>query len=598
MNISLYQRTTPLWVSALCFLFFWGGCADSTSVKGPEHTQHKKHKKHINSAQHSEIIERPNIVLIMVEDLSSRIGAYGDALAITPNIDALAEDGVLFERMFTAAPVCSPSRASAITGQYQQTLGAQHHRTVTFGDANPDGFKYLAVPPEHIKAFPELLRRGGYYTVNRSKADYQFGKPFTIWDEHGKKASWHGRQSGQPFFMMVSDSITHESRLFRYDSEPRNADEALIIKQLSKVLEGKPEPVKPDDVIVPPYLPDTLAVRQDIARQYNNVALMDANVGDLLADLKRDEVLGNTIVIWTTDHGDGLPRHKRFLNDSGLMVPFVVRFPDGKFAGTRRGDLASFIDLAPTILGLAGVTLPGEQRYPGRDLFDPLVSEPNYVFGALDRRDERPAKMRTARDRRYRLIWNGRTDLARFVPLEYSDLAASRADIWRLAADGQLSPDVGQYLQAPSPEFELYDTEKDPYEVNNLASSQTHQPQLNRMKQALMHWRQSLGVNEDRSELEIAMMSWPDGKQPSTASPSVCLQKDGGQKTLSVEVKDNASVGYRLSGGERTISSSWHLYTGPVTFSSDAQVEVRAIRYGHKESPRIIGVADDCERLN
>lgn len=536
---------------------------------------------------------RPNILLIMVEDLSSRVGSYGDSLAITPNIDALAAEGVTFDRMFTSAPVCSPSRAATITGQYQQTLGAQNHRTVTFEDSNPQGFKYLAVPPEDVKAFPELLRREGYYTVNRSKTDYQFGKPFTIWDDSGKSATWRGRDSGQPFFMMVSDDITHESRLFRYDREPRNSDEAKVIKQLLKQLKGQPEPIKPEQVKVPPYLPDTLEVRRDIARQYNNVALMDQKVGALLSDLAEDDLLKNTIIIWTTDHGDGLPRHKRFLNDSGLRVPFIVRFPDGVYSGTRRGDLASFIDLAPTILGMAGVDESVQPNYPGRNLFDSKASEPVFVFSSLDRRDERPAKMRTARDKRYRLIWNGRTDLARFVPLEYSDLVESRAEIWRLERKGELPAEVQQYFNVPSPEFELYDTEKDPYEVNNLASNKEYQPVLNQMKQALTQWRESLGANEYRSEFEVAMNSWPNGEQPTTQNPIICLKKEGAEQVLTVATEDNASVGYRLAGSDE----AWQLYSNPVKLPSQANIEVKAIRYGYKESSIMTGVANRCTKM-
>ena len=155
---------------------------------------------------------RPNLILITAEDLSPRFGAYGDTVAVTPNIDRLAAEGVSFMRAFTTAGVCAPSRSALITGVHQETLGTMHMRTRDFGTKSKDGTPYEAVPPAEVKAFPELLRAAGYFTINDQKTDYQFGNPFTVWDQNRDGADWNARSAGQPFFAMINHEHTHESR--------------------------------------------------------------------------------------------------------------------------------------------------------------------------------------------------------------------------------------------------------------------------------------------------------------------------------------------------------------------------------------------------
>jgi N-sulfoglucosamine sulfohydrolase len=167
---------------------------------------------------------RPNILLLVAEDMSSRVGAFGDAVAVTPNLDRLAQDGIRYSNVFTTAGVCSPSRAALITGVPQISLGAQHMRTSSFTES-----QYLAVPPEHIKAFPELLRREGYYTYTDKKLDYQFSGtgsssgPFTIWNDEGFRTHWRNRQADTPFFGMINFMVTHESGLFSRWRKPEDA---------------------------------------------------------------------------------------------------------------------------------------------------------------------------------------------------------------------------------------------------------------------------------------------------------------------------------------------------------------------------------------
>ena len=159
--------------------------------------------------------EPPNLVLIVAEDLSARIGAFGDPLARTPHLDSFAAEGVRFPNVFTTAGVCAPSRAALITGMHQISLGAQHMRS----SSRPGG-GYRAVPPARVKAFPELLRGAGYYTSVNEKLDYQFSGvftgsgPFTVWDAEGDEEGWRGRPQGAPFFAMFNLMETHESGVF------------------------------------------------------------------------------------------------------------------------------------------------------------------------------------------------------------------------------------------------------------------------------------------------------------------------------------------------------------------------------------------------
>ena len=198
------------------------------------------------------------------------------------------------------------------------------------------------MPPTEVKAYPELLRAAGYFTFTDDKIDYQFSKiragsgPFTIWDREGGKANWSQRQADQPFFGLINFLQTHESGVFPPLTTKKLSGKYLNFQRFRAQHYGNPDAhqvVKPKQVEVPPYYPDVATVRVDIARHYNNIALMDRQVKEILDRMERDGLAENTIVIWTTDHGDGLPRAKREVFDSGIKVPMIIRFPEKLFAG-------------------------------------------------------------------------------------------------------------------------------------------------------------------------------------------------------------------------------------------------------------------------
>ncbi|MEZ5595669.1 MAG: sulfatase [Pseudomonadales bacterium] len=380
---------------------------------------------------------RPNILLIVAEDMSTRVGEFGDPVARTPAIDALAGEGVRYTNVFTAAGVCAPSRSALITGTYPWSIGTQHMRT--------SGRGYEAVPPPDVKAFPELLRAAGYATANAAKTDYQFGEPFTVWDVNvgdmrspPDLAVWRHLPPGKPFFAMITLMSTHESRLATTETEGPGAF-APFIKALVAARESQVQRItEPADVRVPPYFPDSPAVRASIAQHYDNIHFMDTEVGKILANLAADGHVQDTLVIWTTDHGDGFPRAKRSVYDSGLKVPMIIRHPDGRYRGTTENRLVSFIDIAPTLLRLAGVPKPafiqGRDFPAERDSARRRTSMPDAIAWMTFRTTCAPCGIR------HKYIRNLMPEVPYFRPLAFRDMFPVMQTWWAAHVPPARSP--------------------------------------------------------------------------------------------------------------------------------------------------------------
>jgi arylsulfatase A-like enzyme len=524
---------------------------------------------------------RPNIVWISNEDMSPRLGAYGDRLARTPVLDRLAKESIRYTNAFTTAPVCAPSRASIITGMHQNAIGAQHMRTTEDRVPELPG-PYLAVPPFYVKAFPEYLRAAGYFTSNRAKTDYQFGVPFTIWDDLGAKAHWRNRPDrNQPFFSVFNLTVTHESQIF--PSSPAR--------------KGKPLVTDPAKVPVPPYYPDTPLVREELARMYDNIADMDAQVGEILKQLEADGLAENTIVFYWSDHGDGIPRAKRSLYDSGLRVPLMIRWPktlNPPFAaGSVNSDLVSFLDLAPTVLALAGVEVPTHLQ--GRVLVGPkAMPAPEFVFAARDRMDIEYDMMRSARDARHLYIRNFAPELPYAGHIIYRNQSAIMQEWFRLQAARKLSGPAALWMRTNRPAEELYDTTADPHQVRDLAADPAQRATLERMRKAVTDWMTRVGDQGLINEAEMIERMWPGGVQPETAQPYIVPRRDleapARPPSIAIDAPtevviyvptQGASIGYTTEEGP---SAKWRLYTGPILVTSAMTLRAKAIRYGYKES--------------
>ncbi len=416
---------------------------------------------------------RPNVLWITAEDMSPFLGCYGDAYAVTPNLDRLAAAGVRYTRAFATAPVCSPARSCLVTGLYATTLGTAPLRS-------------RFPVPATMRGLPALLRKAGYYCTNNVKTDYNTSDEPAIvkasWDECSGKAHWRGRPAGRPFFSIFNVMETHQSRTFE-----------SMIPQLEKRLD-KALRHDPAGAPVPPYYPDTPTARATVARMYDWITVMDRDhVGRLLRELEEDGLAEDTIVFFYGDHGVGMPRGKRSLCDSGLRVPLLVRFPPKYRAwapaapGGTCGRLVCFADFGPTVLSLAGVPVPGDVQ--GIPFLGPAGGPPrDCVFGARDRVDEAYELSRSARDERYLYIRNYMPHLSPLQPEGYSDNLGLRREISRLASEGKLNAAQMTYAGPSKPLEELYDTEADPHQVRNLAGDPAHRAALERLRGRLRAW--------------------------------------------------------------------------------------------------------------
>jgi len=399
--------------------------------------------------------KKPNILWITCEDISPYLSSYGEKAVKTPNIDQLAREGVRYTSMFTTAGVCAPSRSTIITGMYPMSIGSQHMRTMLEGAGKPElpeGIPpYAAVIPDYVKAFPEYLRLAGYYTTNTAKTDYQFEAPVTVWDENSSAASYRNRAPGQPFFAIFNNQISHEMHLSMYKDS----------------LE-----IDPASVAVPPYFPDTKEVRKDIARALTNIQAMDRNVGKLIAQLKADGLYDSTIIIFFSDHGGPLPWMKREVLDRGLRIPFIVRYPNATNAGKVAHDLVSSIDLAPSMLSLAGIPVPSYmqgQAFMG----DQKSNNPRtYIHACKDRMDKIYERVRLVRDKRYAYIFNYFPEKPGYMDISFRrERVPMMNNMLALRDAGKLNKNAMAWFKSPKEVEELYDGEKAPQQLKKLAKN-------------------------------------------------------------------------------------------------------------------------------
>lgn len=524
---------------------------------------------------------RPNILLLMAEDMGPHVGAFGDPVAVTPHLDALAGQGVRYTHTFTTAGVCAPSRAALILGMHQIATGTQHMRS----SSRPEG-GYYAVPPEGVKAFPELLRAAGYFTYTDTKLDYQFSRPWvnsgppTIWDQDGATAfAWEQRAPGQPFFGLVNFQVTHESGVFRpLGSMPYSAMHLLMQVMRWYGLDGQPpEVVAPQRVAVPPYYPDLPVVRADMARHYNNIADMDREVGEILQRLEAAGLADSTIVIWTADHGDGLPRAKRELFDSGIRVPMIIRWPqafrpEGVAPGEVDERLVSFVDLAPTILSLAGVPVPGNMH--GRIFTGGDAPPREYVYASRDRMDEQMDRQRAVRDKRYKYLRSWYPQQPGGADLEYRDNIDMVRAMRALYDAGDLNAIQRQWYEPPGAE-RLFDLERDPFEIDDVSADPHYSAVLQRMRTEMDAWLARVGDWSEEPEADMVARFEPDGERQVTPAPGLAVT--GGMLVITPAAPGH-SLEYRIDG------RPWQLYVQPLPVDSKHEIDARAVRYGWEES--------------
>ncbi|MDO1451462.1 sulfatase-like hydrolase/transferase [Rhodocytophaga aerolata] len=427
--------------------------------------------------------DRPNILWIVSEDNSPLLGAYGDSFATTPHLDKFAREAVRYTHAFASAPVCAPARSTLITGMYPPAVGTQHMRS-----------SYPV--PDFVRFFPLYLREAGYYTSNNAKKDYNTIDQEEAWDESSAKATYLNRKPDQPFFAVFNTTISHESSLHKFiPADSLHHD--------------------PEKVPIPPYHPATPQMKHDWAQYYDKIQAMDAFVGKVLKELEEAGLAESTIVFYYSDHGGVLGRSKRFMYESGLHIPLIIRFPK-KYAhlapghsGSRTDRIVSFVDFAPTILSLAGVPIPHHMQ--GKAFLGKAQAPPSqYAFAFRGRMDERLDMVRSVRDKRYRYIRNYMPHKIYGQYLEYLWKAPSMQS-WEDAYKAGTLNEVQSRFWQPKPVEELYDTEADPHNIFNLAGQSPYQKVLKRMRAANRRWQLDM---KDVGFIPEAMMADITQKMP------------------------------------------------------------------------------------
>jgi uncharacterized sulfatase len=347
--------------------------------------------------------------------------------------------------------------------------------------------------PAHMKGFPALIRQQGYYTTNNVKTDYNTSNWKQIvkasWDDSSNSAHWRNRKDkSQPFFSVFNLMTSHQSRsmVWPYERFKKEVQSRLSAEEIH-------DPAKAP---LPPYYPDTPIIRRTVARFYDCVTAMDKEVGAILKQLEEDGLADNTVVFFFSDHGSGMPRHKRALLDSGLHVPLMIHFPEkfkhlasGK-SGKTLDRLVSFVDFGPTVLNLLGIDVPKDMQ--GKAFLGSDQSPPRkYVFGHRDRVDEVRDLARSIRSKRYLYIRNYMPHLGYNQPTAWPDQGEIRHEFYRLTDRKKMTGAQWHFAGPTRPIEELYDCERDPLNGRNLADSRDHADVLERLKERLFRHLQA-----------------------------------------------------------------------------------------------------------
>ena len=412
--------------------------------------------------------QRPNILWLISEDTSPDIGCYGHPQVKTPNIDRLASEGALFTNAFVTAPVCSASRSGFMTGMYQTSIGAHHHRS-----HRGDGYRL----PAPAAVITEYFRRAGYFTCNCAGLSYK--KPGkTDWNFTPKTrpfdgTDWSQRKRGQPFFAQMNFSMTH--RAFRRD---------------------KRNPIDPGSVELPPYYPDHPLARRDWADYLESVQVLETEIGVALQWLQKEGMADNTIVMYFGDHGRPHVRGKQWLYEGGIHVPMIVRWPGHIEGGTVIDDLVSSVDFAPTFLSLAGIEPP--EHLQGHIMLGDGKRTREYIFAARDRCDGTVDHIRCVRSKRYKYIRNYDPERSYMQFNAYKKLQYPMVTVLQvLHKQGKLTPEQARFMAATRPREELYDLQEDPHELQNLAEEPKLKAVLREHSRKLDEWVKATG---DRGE--------------------------------------------------------------------------------------------------
>lgn len=433
-------------------------------------------------------LDRPNILWFVVDDMSADFSCYGEKLIQTPNVDKLAAEGTLFKRAYATSPVCSTFRSALITGMYQTSIGAHHHRS---GRSKLHEIKL----PDGVEALPVLFQKAGYWTCMGSglpgydksgsktsrnelgKTDYNFNWNKSMYNSH----DWEGRKEGQPFFMQVQ---LHGGKI-------RGASTNSYVKNEKRMKEEFDSPLDAEKVELPPYYPRDPLMLRDWACYLDNVRITDWHVGKVMARLEAGGLLENTVVVFFTDHGISHARGKQFLYDEGTHIPLVISGP-GIDRNKIRDDLVEHIDIAALSLKLAGIQIPAKME--GQDILAENYKTKEAVFAARDRCGEAADRIRSVRTEKFLYIKNFYPERPFLMPSNYKDSKAILKKLRELHGQGKLNELSEKLLFSPSrPPEELYVYAQDKWQLNNLAGKAEYADELKKHRELLENWIKESG---------------------------------------------------------------------------------------------------------
>ena len=354
------------------------------------------------------------------------------------------------------------------------------------------------------------------------------------------------------FFSIFNFTTTHESQVWA-----REGKDSLL--------------VDPKEVTVPPVYPDDSLTRRTIARFITNVMRMDDQVGEVIAQLKEDGLYDNTIIFFYSDHGDGMPYFKRELYDRGLKVPLLVKAPWLK-GGTKTDELVSFVDFGPTLLSLAGIPIPESMQ--GQAFLGEQKAEPRkYIYAARDRMDSEYDRVRAVSDGRFKYIRNYMPEMPNYQNIQYRLQNPLMEHLLELNENGELNENQARWFAQSKPEEELYDTQSDPWEFNNLVENPEYSEKVEELRKAHEDWVAEYGDRGALNEMEMVKSWWNGGENPPvTAEAAVSFAE--GKVTLSCPTS-SALLGWRKSSSE-----SWKIYTGPFEAVAGDSLYVNSHRIG------------------
>ncbi|MGB5820813.1 MAG: sulfatase [Saonia sp.] len=503
---------------------------------------------------------RVNIIWLVAEDQSPNFfPMYGDSTISLPNLESLAKDGVVYSNAYAPVPVCAPTRSAIITGMYPTTLGTHNMRTykANRSDNQPEiGIpSYSPIVPDGTVMFTQLLRENGYYCTNNHKEDYNFKKLESAWDESSRTAHWRNRTAEKPFFSVFNFTICHESGIWK------QADSTLYVST--------------DDVPVPPYFPDDSIVRHDLAVNYSNLKRMDDQVGKIIEQLKADGLYEQSIIFFYGDHGGPFPRHKRALYETGTRVPMIIKFQNNEKDNDYDDRFLSFIDLAPTLLSLAGIAPPKVMQ--GKALYGKYgdTKQRDYIFTTSDRFDGVIDRIRAVRSKRYKYIRNFNIEQANALPIKYRDHMPMMQRMDQRYKEGKLDSVQSLWYNSPKPREELYDLEKDPYELVNLATVKELNDTLVHLRTVLSDWIMETNDLGRIPEQELLNNWLVDGEQPKLA-PLELTERNN--EVILVSKKSDAVILWKRPG-----EIAWNTYKAPILNSEKFIAKV--VRIGFRDSP-------------